>query len=137
MGSNAHKWEKVATVDTAVTQYTVENLKEKSEYYFRVSAENEVGAGEAAATEKVALRTSARKFQILDCQDPEKRPRAFDQERSEAKKKCLAEPQPYLSIHNWAKARGCFEGFRQCTYIGKFLTTPSKIRIKTVWPRSF
>merc|ERR1711899_722851 len=58
--STTHKWEKVATVDTAVTQYTVENLKEKSEYYFRVSAENEVGAGEAAATEKVALRTSAR-----------------------------------------------------------------------------
>ena len=60
--STTHKWEKVATVDTAVTQYTVENLKEKSEYYFRVSAENEVGAGEAAATEKVALRTSARKY---------------------------------------------------------------------------
>ena len=60
--STTHKWEKVATVDPSVTQFTVENLKEKCEYYFRVSAENEVGAGEAAATEKVALRTSARKI---------------------------------------------------------------------------
>ena len=60
--STTHKWEKAATVDPSVTQFTIENLKEKCEYYFRVSAENEVGAGEPAATEKVALRTSARKF---------------------------------------------------------------------------
>ena len=59
--STTHKWEKAATVDPSVTLYTIENLKEKCEYYFRVSAENEVGAGEPAATEKVALRTSARK----------------------------------------------------------------------------
>ena len=60
--STTHKWEKAATVDPSVTQFVIENLKEKSEYYFRISAENEVGAGEPAATEKVALRTSARKF---------------------------------------------------------------------------
>ena len=69
--STTHKWEKAATVDPSVTQYTIENLKEKSEFYFRVSAENEVGASEPNNTEKVALRTSARKiiskkFRILD-----------------------------------------------------------------------
>jgi len=58
--STTHKWEKAATVDPSVTQYTIENLKEKSEFYFRVSAENEVGASEPNNTEKVALRTSAR-----------------------------------------------------------------------------
>ena len=63
--STTHKWEKVATVDTAVTQYTVENLKEKCEYYFRISAENKVGAGTATETKKVALRTSARKFEFI------------------------------------------------------------------------
>ena len=60
--STTHKWEKAATVDPSVTQYTIENLKEKSEFYFRVSAENEVGASEPNNTEKVALRTSARKL---------------------------------------------------------------------------
>lgn len=60
--STTHKWEKAATVDPSVTLFTVENLKEKCEYYFRVSAENEVGAGEPAASEKVALRTHARKL---------------------------------------------------------------------------
>ena len=53
-------WEKVATVDSSVTLYTVENLKEKSQYNFRVSAENEVGSGEPAETDMVKLQTHAR-----------------------------------------------------------------------------
>ena len=57
----SHNWEKSVTVDTSVTEYTVENLKEKCQYYFRVSAENEVGVGEAGVTEKAVLKTSASK----------------------------------------------------------------------------
>jgi len=53
-------WEKVATVENTVTEYTVENLKEKGEYLFRVAAENEMGAGEAAVTDKICLKTHAR-----------------------------------------------------------------------------
>ena len=60
--ATTHKWERLATVDTSVTLHTIENLKEKSQYYFRVSAENEIGAGETAATEKVSLQTHARKL---------------------------------------------------------------------------
>ena len=60
----SHTWEKAATVDTSVTEYTVENLKEKCQYYLRVSAENEIGVGEAATTEKVVLKTSASKYFI-------------------------------------------------------------------------
>merc|ERR1712226_398925 len=56
----SHTWEKAATVETSVTEYTVENLKEKCPYYLRVSAENEIGAGEATTTEKVVLKTSAK-----------------------------------------------------------------------------
>lgn len=56
----SHKWEKHATVETSITEYTVENLKEKCAYYFRVSAENEVGVGEAATTEKAVLKSGAK-----------------------------------------------------------------------------
>merc|ERR1719479_511901 len=38
----------------------IENLKAKTEFFFRVSAENEVGVGEATMTEKVSLKTHAR-----------------------------------------------------------------------------
>lgn len=54
-------WEKVATVESSVTLFQVENLKEKSEYYFRISAENEVGASEPSVTQKISLKTHARK----------------------------------------------------------------------------
>ena len=33
--ATTHKWERVATVDTSVTLHTLENLKEKCQYYFR------------------------------------------------------------------------------------------------------
>jgi len=58
--SSCEVWERVETVESSVRIFTVENLKEKSEYYFRVSAENEVGAGKATMTDKVSLQTHAR-----------------------------------------------------------------------------
>jgi len=58
--SSSQTWERVETVESSVRIFTVENLKEKSEYFFRVSAENEVGIGEASTTDKVSLQTHAR-----------------------------------------------------------------------------
>ena len=40
------------------------------------------------------------------------------------------------SNHKLAKARGCFEGTRQCI-LSRKKTTPSKIPIATIWPRNF
>merc|ERR1711976_138007 len=57
--SSSETWERLITVDSSVRIYTVENLKEKSEFYFRISAENEVGVGEGSVTDKVILKTHA------------------------------------------------------------------------------
>jgi hypothetical protein len=53
------KWEKVYTLEANCLQYTFENLKEKSEYVFRVFAENSVGLSVAATTEVIKLRSHA------------------------------------------------------------------------------
>lgn len=42
-------------------QYCIDNLKEKSEYVFRVLAENEAGLSAPATTENVILKTHASK----------------------------------------------------------------------------
>ena len=60
--SETSSWEMVNTVGNTVLEYTVENLKEKAEYLFRVAAENEAGPGEAAVTQPVGLKTHARKL---------------------------------------------------------------------------
>lgn len=53
------KWLKVVTLEPNILQFHVENLKEKSEYYFKVYAENPVGLSPAAKTDLVKLETHA------------------------------------------------------------------------------
>lgn len=59
------KWEKAVTLESFSLEYTLENLKEKSEYVFRVYAENSVGLSIPATTEVVQLRTHASKYTRL------------------------------------------------------------------------
>lgn len=59
------KWEKVYTLEANCLQYTFENLKEKSEYVFRVFAENSVGLSVAATTEVIKLRSHASKSRAV------------------------------------------------------------------------
>uniref|UniRef100_A0ABL0EK17 Titin n=1 Tax=Rhodnius prolixus TaxID=13249 RepID=A0ABL0EK17_RHOPR len=53
------KWTKVVTLDPNVTYYSVENLKEKSEFYFRVFAENVIGLSFPTTSNLVSLKTHA------------------------------------------------------------------------------
>lgn len=56
------KWFKVATLEATVMQYCVENLKEKSEYFFKICAENCIGLSEPVETKLVSLLTHASKY---------------------------------------------------------------------------
>lgn len=53
------KWEKMVTLDPSVTVHCLQNLKEKSEFFFRVLSENPMGLSAPAETEKVSLKTHA------------------------------------------------------------------------------
>ncbi len=55
------KWTKIVTLDTHCLQYCVDNLKDKSEYTFRVLAENAVGLSAPAVTGSISLKTHASK----------------------------------------------------------------------------
>ena len=60
--SSKKTWEKVVTLSSSVTVFTVENLVQKSQYYFRVSAENPIGVGDPTETTEVALKANASKY---------------------------------------------------------------------------
>lgn len=55
------KWFKVATLEPSIVKYCVENLKEKSEYFFKICAENSVGLSRSVETKLVSLLTHASK----------------------------------------------------------------------------
>lgn len=57
--STSTKWTKIVTLDTYCLNYCVDNLKEKSEYKFRVLAENSIGLSTPAVTENIKLKTHA------------------------------------------------------------------------------
>ncbi|XP_031619547.1 titin-like isoform X4 [Contarinia nasturtii] len=57
--SSSIKWTRVVTLDSYCLQYCIDNLKEKSEYVFRVLAENEAGLSAPATTENIVLKTHA------------------------------------------------------------------------------
>lgn len=59
---SSNKWTKVVTLDPSVLKYTVENLKDKSEWYFRIYAENSIGLSTYASTSLVSLKTHASKY---------------------------------------------------------------------------
>lgn len=59
-------WEKVATLDASRLEYTFENLRDKTEYVFRVSAENVIGRSPPAATNTVHLRRHASKLNAVE-----------------------------------------------------------------------
>ncbi|PSN52174.1 Titin [Blattella germanica] len=61
---SAKSWTKVVTLDPSVTQHCIENLKEKSELFFRVYAENSMGLSPPACTEIVSLKTHAKSYTI-------------------------------------------------------------------------
>lgn len=62
--STSTSWTKVITLDAHQLHYTIDNLKDKCEYWFRVSAENEVGLGAPAVTESISLKTHASKLSL-------------------------------------------------------------------------
>lgn len=59
--SSSIKWSRVVTLDTYCLRYCIDNLKEKSEYVFRVLAENAIGLSAPAETENIVLKTHASK----------------------------------------------------------------------------
>ncbi|XP_029342085.1 titin-like [Acyrthosiphon pisum] len=57
--NTTNKWFKVATLEPTVMKYCVENLKEKSEYFFKIYAENCIGLSQPVETKLVSLLTHA------------------------------------------------------------------------------
>lgn len=62
--SSTIKWSRVVTLDTYCLRYCIDNLKEKSEYVFRVLAENAIGLSAPAETENIVLKTHASKCDL-------------------------------------------------------------------------
>ena len=71
-------WVEVATVDSFRTSHLVTRLKHDKKYYFAVSAENEKGSGDKAATEKpIALKQPISKLKTHYSDDSLIRTRLF------------------------------------------------------------
>ena len=59
-------WQRVATVAPENTSHHIENLKEKKEYFFRISAENKVGRSDALVSDGVAIKSPFGKYMYIN-----------------------------------------------------------------------
>lgn len=64
--AKAKSWTKVITVNGTVYEHCIENIKEKEELVFRISAENAIGVSLPAETQGVRLEKHASKYSLLD-----------------------------------------------------------------------
>ena len=55
-------WQRVETTAPENLSHHVENLKEKKEYFFRISAENKVGRSDALVSDGVTIKSPFGKF---------------------------------------------------------------------------
>lgn len=62
----AKSWTKIITVSGSVLEHCAENIKEKEELVFRVSAENAVGVGPPAQSEVLRLQKHASEWKLPD-----------------------------------------------------------------------
>lgn len=60
--STSTKFNKVVTLDANCLTYCIDNLKDKSEFTFKVYAENAIGLSPPALADKIILKTHASEF---------------------------------------------------------------------------
>lgn len=58
-------WSKIVTVGGSVNEHCIENIKEKDEIIFRISAENAVGVSLPAESQSVRLEKHASKYLLV------------------------------------------------------------------------
>ena len=58
-------WEKVVTIEPEIRSFTIQNLRENKEYFFRIYSENPIGISEPLESgDAVRLMLDARKSNI-------------------------------------------------------------------------
>ena len=65
MSNDGKTWQELDTTDKLTTQYLAKDLETGKDYYFRVSAVNEVGPGDSVVSEKFTPTKPIGKLTVL------------------------------------------------------------------------